>query len=43
MPLESLGYVFDRRDEIHAFFEGHPVGPRPPMFKWWRSRRRTRA
>jgi len=26
IPLESLGYVFDHRDEIHAFFEGHPEG-----------------
>ncbi|HTG46551.1 MAG TPA: GrpB family protein [Actinomycetota bacterium] len=26
IPLESLGYVFLHRDEIHAFFEGHPVG-----------------
>jgi GrpB-like predicted nucleotidyltransferase (UPF0157 family) len=26
MSLESLGYVLDHRDEIHAFFEGHPEG-----------------
>jgi GrpB-like predicted nucleotidyltransferase (UPF0157 family) len=26
IPLESLGYVFDHRDESHVFFEGHPSG-----------------
>jgi GrpB-like predicted nucleotidyltransferase (UPF0157 family) len=27
-PLESLGYVFDHRDETHVFFVGSPGGER---------------